>query len=246
MSGFVVRPEDVHGQSLVLRDAEACHLVRARRHRVGQEIGVIDGNGHFYQVCIAAIKRNEVSCKILVSREECGESSVQLSLAPALIKGQRFDYVVEKATEIGVARIAPLLTERGVVGPGSGKKLERWQRVARAAVKQCGRSRLPVIDPPGRLEEIMREFREQNDLVLMATPGDPDQGLRQCLAGGSAVRLGLLVGPEGGFSPAEQAQARACGVELFAWGKRTLRADTASIVLAALVLHEAEQAHAKE
>jgi len=241
MPGFLVRPEDVQDQSLVLRAAEACHLVQVRRHRVGQEIEVIDGSGRGYQVRIAAIERDAVFCEILARRQDCGESPVQLSLAPALIKGQRFDFVVEKATEIGVASIVPLLTERGVVKPGSGNKLERWHRLAQAAAKQCGRSRLPSIEPPAGLGEVIKTFKDQNDLVLMATPGLPDRSLKQCLEGKSCRRLGLLIGPEGGFSTAEQVRAREAGVELFSWGERILRADTASIVLAALLLNESEQ-----
>ena len=241
MPGFVVQPEDVQGESLVLRNGEAEHLVRVRRHRVGQEIEVIDGCGHFYRARIGAIARREVHCDILSCQEERGESPVRLSLAPALIKGARFDGVVEKATEVGVASITPLLTERGVVRPGSSNKLARWQRLVQAAAKQCGRSRWPALQPPGFLEEVVRAFTEHNDVVLMATPGVPG-GVRGCLAGKNAVRLGLLVGPEGGFSTAEQEWAREAGVTLFSWGERTLRADTASMVLAALVLYEAEQA----
>ncbi len=241
MANFVVHPDDVQAQSLVLRNAEVVHLVRVRRHRVGEEIEVIDGSGRFYQVRIATIERNKVYCEILDSREDCGESPVQLNLAPALIKGQRFDFVIEKTTEIGVVGIFPLCAERGVVKPGSVHKIERWQRLARAAAKQCGRSRMPSVHPPAVLEEVIEGFKEKSDLVLMAAPGIPEGELRQCLEGENARRLGLLIGPEGGFSPAEQVRAKDAGVRLFSWGERTLRADTASIVLATLLMHEAEQ-----
>ena len=241
MPAFLVRPEDVQDQRLVLRAAEVSHLVQVRRHRVGQEIEVIDGRGLSYHVCIAAIERDMVFCQILERREGSGESAVQLSLAPALLKGQRFDFVVEKATEIGVSRIVPLLSERGVVKPGSGNKLERWQRLAGAAAKQCGRSHLPAIELPAPFGEVIKTFREENDQVLMATPGLPGRSLRQVLKDGNCRRLGLLIGPEGGFSTREQELAKEAGVELFSWGERILRADTASIVLGALVLHESEQ-----
>ena len=241
MPAFLVCPEDVQDQRLVLRGGEVSHLVQVRRHRVGQEIEVIDGRGLFYHVRIVAIERDVVCCQILECREGHGESTVQLSLAPALLKGQRFDFVVEKATEIGVSRIVPLLSERGVVKPGSGNKIERWQRLARAAAKQCGRSHLPFIELPAPLGEVINNFREENDLVLMATPGLPDRSLRQYLKDGNCRRLGLLIGPEGGFATREQELAKEAGVELFTWGGRILRADTASIVLGALVLHESEQ-----
>ena len=241
MPAFLVRPEDVQDQRLVLRAAEVSHLVQVRRHRVGQEIEVIDGRGLSYHVCIAAIERDMVFCQILERREGSGESAVQFSLAPALLKGQRFDFVVEKATEIGVSRIVPLLSERGVVKPGSGNKLERWQRLAGAAAKQCGRSHLPAIELPAPFGEVIKTFREENDQVLMATPGLPGRSVRQVLKDGNCRRLGLLIGPEGGFATREQELAKEAGVELFSWAGRILRADTASIVLGALVLHESEQ-----
>ena len=241
MPAFLVRPEDVGGQRLVLRAAEASHLVQVRRHRVGQEIEVVDGRGLFYRVRIVDIEPDVVCCQILDRREGRGESMVQLNLAPALLKGQRFDFVVEKATEIGVSRIVPLLSERGVVKAGSGNKIERWQRLAGAAAKQCGRSHLPDIEQPAPLGEVIKTFREENDLVLMATPGLPDQSFRQYFKRGNCRRLGLLIGPEGGFAPGEQELAKEAGVGLFSWGERILRADTASIVLGALLLHESEQ-----
>ena len=242
MPSFLVRPEDVESGTLVLRDAEAQHLVRARRHRAGDEIDVIDGRGRFYRARITSTERGAVHCDVLACEEEVGESRVRLSLAPALTKGQRFDFVVEKATEVGVAHIAPVLTQRGIVRPRSENRLERWQRLAQAAAKQCGRSRLPTICRPEPLAAVFGRLKEQSDVVLMATPSGSEGALRPCLAGRRATRVGLLVGPEGGFSPAEQLHAQEAGAEVFCWGRRALRADTASIVLAALVLHEAEQA----
>ena len=246
MPSFLVRPEDVGARALVLRGDEAQHLVRARRHRVGDEIEVIDGCGRFYRARIAATERASVRCEVLAREEGVGESAVWLSLAPALIKGPRFDFVVEKATEVGVAHIAPVFSERGVARPRSDNRLDRWGRLVQAAAKQCGRSRLPTICRPGPLREVHADLTERNDVVLMATASGSERALRPCLAGRRATRVALLVGPEGGFSPAEELQAQAGGAQLFRWGRRALRADTASIVLAALVLHEAEQAFTGE
>jgi len=241
MPSFLARPEDVGEDTLVLRGEEAHHLVRVRRHGPGDRVEVLDGNGVFFEVCIAAVEEEGVVCRIVARREEHGESPVRLCLAPALVKGQRFDFVVEKATEVGVESIAPLLAARGVARPGATSKVERWRRLARAAAKQCGRSRLPQILWPAPLEEILGRFAEEGRLGLMAIPGEKRPSLRGCLTGRQPRRLGLLVGPEGGFTPEEEAQAQTAGIERFSWGNRILRADTASIVLAALVLHEAEK-----
>lgn len=242
MPGFWVEPGDVQEDRLTLRGEEAHHLVRARRHRVGDCIDAVDGLGSFFETRIVTIDKKEVVCRILSRRDGHGESPVELSLASALVKGQRFDFVVEKGVEVGVDGIVPLITSRGVVRPGSENKRERWKRLSRAAVKQCGRSRLPEIHPAAELGAVLDGWRREERLALMAVPGDRGEGLRSLLGEAETGRIGLLVGPEGGFTEKEEELAREKGAGFFSWGERILRADTASIVLAALVLYEAEQA----
>ncbi len=239
MASFLVEPADVQGAGLVLRGEEAHHLARVRRHRQGEEVEVVDGAGHWYQVCIETLGRDEVGCRILAAEEERGESRVQLTLAAALVKGQRFDFLVEKATELGVTALVPLLCERGVVRAGSEHKPARWEKLARSALKQCGRSRLPVLGPPTSLGEVVGEGRGGGAQVLLAVPAG-GQPLRGLLAREGLGRLVLAVGPEGGFTAAEVQAAQRGGARVFSWGNRVLRSETAGMVLAALILDEAE------
>ena len=241
MPAFLVEPGDVSAGSLVLRGEEAHHL-RVRRHRVGDRIDVIDGEGRYFGVLLEEMGRHEVSGKILWTEEERGESPLCLHLAAALVKGQRLDYAIEKATEVGVSSITPMTTSRAVARPGSGSKLDRWQRLAQAATKQSGRCRVPEIRPTSDFETILKEFERRCDLVLLGDPAG-GQALREALAS-SPIRLGLLIGPEGGFAPEEVAGAEAAGVRVFSWGCSTLRADTAAVVLSALVLEEGSRAQA--
>lgn len=239
MAGFLVDPADVQDGILILRGEEAHHLVRVRRYRQGEVVEVVDGAGNWYQVRIEHLDRGEVRAQILDHQGDRGESPVRLTLAAALVKGQRFDFLVEKATELGVAALAPLLTDRGVALPGSEHKPARWEHLARAALKQCGRSRLPRIAAPAAVGEVIRSGVEDGQQVLLAVPTGGEE-LRCCLEGCRAGRVILAVGPEGGFSPGEVAEARRQGARVFSWGKRVLRSETAGMVLAALVLHEAE------
>ena len=240
MPGFWVEPEDVGESRLVLRGDEAHHLTRVRRYGPGDEVEAVDGVGCCYRVRVERVALGAVEAEILARLPEKGESPVRLILAPALLKGQRFDLIVEKATEVGVAGIMPLFCERGVVRVGKERKIERWQRLAQAATKQCGRSRVPKIDAPRSLYELLGHLMTVCDTVLLATPGKSEQAFAIGQSKGAGASVGLLVGPEGGFTHDEVERARGAGVVSFAWGERVLRSDTAGIVLAALVLHAAE------
>ena len=246
MPGFWVDPEDVGDERLVLRGDEAHHLLRVRRYGPGDEIEAVDGVGCCYRVRIEQVGESEVEAGIVTRMPEKGESPVRLHLAPALIKGQGFEFVVEKATEVGVASIRPLAVERDVVGPGSQRKRDRWQRLARAATKQCGRSRMPLVGAPQSLGDVLAGLARDCDAIWLATPDGQVPATEAIAARGAVGAVGLLVGPEGGFTAAEVDLARAAGAVAFTWGDRILRADTAGVVLAALVLDGSEVASNKE
>ena len=238
MASFWVGKEDVLGDQLVLRGDEAHHLHKVRRQTVDDLIDVVDGEGNFYRVRLLEIQRDRALGEIVEHRVEVGEGPIKLILAPALLKGQRFDFVLEKATEVGVSAIWPLESERGVARTKSEAKMERWHRLVRAAVKQCGRSRFPVIDQPAQLVAVVERLVAACDVVFMGALGGQltEPWYSEKVSPKSSV--GLLIGPEGGFSSGEIAFARERGVSIFGWGERVLRADTASVVLAGLLLHE--------
>ena len=240
MPGFLVKPEDVNGSELVLKADEAHHLMRVRRRVEEDLIQVLDGNGHLFRARVLCAEESNVRCQILECTEEGGESPVRLHLATSMIKGARFDAVVEKGTEVGIASLSPFTSWRTVASSSSRQKQDRWERLVRAAAKQCGRSRLPPIFKPATLREVMQRLLRSCDCVLMATVDDSECDLKNALAGEPPTAVGLLIGPEGGFTQDEIEEAGARGIRTFSWGSRTLRAETASIVLAAIALHQAE------
>ena len=242
MPSFWVEQADVSAGELVLRGDEAHHLTRVRRCHPGDRITAVDGYGTFYQAVIEAADGDAVRCRIQQVHQGWGESPIRLCLAAALVKGQRFDLVVEKATEVGVHSIRPMVTARGVVKYGTDGKSNRWNRVARGAVKQCDRSCLPAIHAPRPLAEVLGELGALNYQLLLAAPGADRPPLDSFFVDWSQRDLALLVGPEGGFDAAELSLAEAAGGQVFAWGTRVLRAETACVALSALVLHEAEKA----
>ena len=234
MPSFLVDPADLTGDHAVLGNEEAHHL-KVRRYREGDRIDVIDGRGGFFEVLIERIGRDTVEGVILTRQVDRGECDVQLHLAAAVMKGhQRFDGLVEKVIEIGVASIRPMATDRGVALKSG--RTDRWKRLAQGAAKQCGRSRVPYVCDVTSFASALSALRECCDLVMVASPRSSTHPYKATRPSGNLAVVGLLVGPEGGFTSEEEEAAVAAGAEPFTWGERTLRSDTAAIVLSALVL----------
>lgn len=232
MPAFFVEPTDVAGDSLALVGEEARH-VRVRRCREGECIDAIDGRGMGYHVRIESMSADRVEGTIVARRPEWGESAVRLHLAAAVPKGARFDVVVEKGTEVGVAAIVPMLTERGVAKP-DGRRTDRWERLARAAAKQCDRSRVPDITAPVSLPVAAAKLAETCPRLLVAGAADGPE-LMSALPQGTGP-VALFIGPEGGFDPVEWRALLELGARSFTWGERVLRAETAAVVLSALAI----------
>jgi len=180
--------------------------------------------------------------RILETRENVGESGYRITLGQAVGKGRTFESVVEKGTELGVARFIPLSTDRVVVRPNSATvkaRRQRWQRLALSAMKQCGRSRWPEVEAPRSLQELRTEF-DRYDAVLLAWNPEEEMTVGEALsrAGfshGSSPSVLALVGPEGGFTDEEVRTALAAGARAVTLGPRVLRTETAGMVMVALV-----------
>ena len=231
MPAFLVDAACVREGGVVLGAEEARHL-RVRRHRPGDEVDVIDGEGTGYRICIQTIEEERATGRIVGRRSDLGESPVRLHLASALVKGQRFDLVVEKATEVGVASITPVTARRNVARPGG--RGDRWRRLAQSAAKQCGRSRVPRVSEPVPLPEAAGAMAAEGARLLVADPAAPGDLRSVCCPG--ARSAALFVGPEGGFAPEELDALGSLGARMFAWGNRRLRAETAAVVLSAMVI----------
>ncbi len=157
------------------------------------------------------------------------EPAIRLTLYLALVKGERFDWAVEKATELGVSSLVPLITSRTEVRHPGEERRVRWQRLAVAAAAQSGRVRIPRIEPPLDFARALEEAADFEQAFLLAPGGTP-------LEGPWAARVALLIGPEGGFSGEEVVQARASGLVLAGLGPRILRVETAALAALARIL----------
>ena len=217
-------PEPPIDGRLALEGEEARHLGRVRRVRIGELVEVFDGRGFATQAEVVGLGRDRVELAAVGDPLPDHVTPCRLTLATAVPKGERFDWLVEKATELGVARLVPIITERSVVDPREAK-LDRLHRVVVEASKQCGRNRLMQLDRPLPWEVFARHVVDRPR--LLAHPG----GL-PASAWPRARRLGavtLAIGPEGGFTDAETDAARALGWTPIGLGVTLLRIETAGL-----------------
>ena len=231
---FYAPPENFSAHTVTLTGDEHRHLVTVLRHKAGDRVTVVDGAGiAAIDSEIVAVGRTATHLKIHKRVRHRGEPFVHITLAPAIPKGSRFDWLVEKATEIGVSAFVPLLCKRGEVLAGAGK-IERWRHLAKAAMKQSCRSVWPAVSAPLRFADLCEKARGYN-LALLAheNGGDPLQERSQDLPPRQVL---LVIGPEGGFDESELALARESGFAFLGMGPRRLRSDTAAVVAVVKVL----------
>jgi 16S rRNA (uracil1498-N3)-methyltransferase len=217
----------------VLEADEARHLARVRRVGVGERVELFDGTGRTATGEVATIGRDRVELTIVGDGPPGRDLAGELILATAVPKGERFDWLVEKATELGVTRLVPIRAERSSVDP-RGSKLDRLRRVVVEACKQSGRARLMALDEPTDWADWLALGSAGAALCLLAHPGGGRVGEAEGfdLAAGVAV----AVGPEGGFTEAEVAAAVAAGYRTIGLGPTILRVETAAVAACAAVL----------
>jgi 16S rRNA (uracil1498-N3)-methyltransferase len=228
-------------RTVALSADEARHAHDVLRLGAGDEVFVFDGEGHEYRCVIRELTSRSAALNVVEQVHPASpDSPLKLTLAVALLKGEKFDLVVQKATELGVIRLTPLVTARADVRirePGDArKKADRWARIAFESAKQCGRAQLMLVDPPMNLNEFFRSITDvQLKLTYTARDGDPHADLARMDV--KDARLAAMIGPEGGWTDDELKQASANGCKIVTLGGRILRAETAAIAVASLLQH---------
>jgi 16S rRNA (uracil1498-N3)-methyltransferase len=217
------------GAEIALPEAAARHAVTVLRLQVGDTLNLFNGSGGEYSARLVAVSKREARVRLIEFLASERESPVTITLALGISAGERMDYSLQKATELGVAAIQPLATERSVVrlaGERADKRLAHWQHVVTAACEQCGRNRVPAIEACG-------DLRAGLNLAASNAPGvvlqpDAAESLGD-LARAAASSIAVAVGPEGGFDPAELELAARAGYRPVRLGPRVLRTETAGL-----------------
>ncbi len=225
-------------QFLELPEAAAHHAMRVLRLKSGEDVTLFDGQGGEFVARIVDTGR-VVRVELMEWRDIEREASFKVTLAQALPSADKMDWIVQKAVELGVARIVPLAATRSVVklaGERATRRVQHWQSVAVAACEQCGRNRVPGIAPLFDLRQwLSQHLHAQNEVSLLLAP-EATRGLGALMkAERTTMGVTLLIGPEGGWTEEEVVAALACGFEPVSLGSRVLRTETAGLAaLAAL------------
>lgn len=241
MHRFFISPEQIGPDRVMLQGDQARQICHVLRMRAGAEIVVLDNLGWEYDVRLTAVSPHQVRGDILAKREAGGEPACHITLYQSLMKREKFEWVLQKGTEVGVSRFVPLVTRRSLVQHVAikPKKMARWQKIITEAAEQARRGLMPELRPPLHWPEALAGL--DAEVALIPWEDAPESGLRQVLAGKRPSRVALFIGPEGGFAQEEVATAVAHNVQPVTLGPRILRAETAAIVTAALILHEVEE-----
>ena len=245
MRRFFINTDEISGRTVKISGSDAGHIINVLRLGAGDIISLCDGKGHEAEAVIRETCRGVVTADLRNDMifDETGSNIVDITLFQAVPKGDKMDFIVRKAVELGVNRVVPIVTRRTVVkidNFADYPKTNRWKRIAVEASKQCGRKVLPVVDAPASFETCM-EMAGKMDLCIIPYEKTERTGLKEVLREYSPAgkSTGVIIGPEGGFEPAEIETAVSRGLKPVSLGRNVLRTETAGMVAVSILMYEA-------
>jgi len=242
MPRFFVENENILGEKIVIGGEDAKHISLSLRARVGEKITACDGKGVDYECEISDITKNEVTLSVLEKKNSETEPDIEVTLYQALVKSDKFDFIVQKCTELGVTKIVPVVTDRCISKPDDAslaKKLVRWNKIAKEAAMQSGRGHIPTVENAVSFDEALAGLK-RTDCGFLCYESNPhtaiDEIYNKCKEKGSIKTCAFLVGPEGGISEKEAEKTMGEGISLASLGPRILRTETAPLCVMSAVM----------
>lgn len=242
MPKFFVNKEFIYNNRAEICGGDVSHIAKVLRLPVGSRITLCDGEGTDYEADITEIKKDLILLDI-VSEHPCDtEPKAEVTLFQGIPKATKMEYIIQKCTELGVMSIVPLMTKRTVVklenAQAEKKKIDRWNKIASEAVKQCGRGRIPKVSEVSEIKDICA-MANSFDLLLVAYEEETEVSLKSVLKSNSdAKKIGIIIGPEGGLERGEVERLTESGAKSVTLGKRILRTETAGHTVLTAVLYE--------
>ena len=233
----------LYNEEMYIEGVDARHISKVLRMQPGAQLQIVSDDGVSAMAEITAIDSERVTVRCLEKLAESHEPRVKLVLAQGLAKGEKMDFIIQKAVEMGAYSVIPVAMEHSVVrldGAKAAKKVERWQKIAESAAKQSKRDIIPEVQPVQSMAEMLAKCTCQTKII--AYECEDRMSLKAALRAGEAAggisELLLIIGPEGGISEAELEQARQAGAVPVSLGRRILRAETAGLVAISAIFYE--------
>jgi 16S rRNA (uracil1498-N3)-methyltransferase len=240
MDRFFVGQESLRGEEVVLEGQQAHQINNVLRKKAGEHIIVLDNFGTEYEIELKTIGGKKVTGQIKEKRKAEGEPAVEITLYQSLLSREKFEWVLQKCTEVGVKRFVPIETFRSIVRKESinANKIERRRQIIQEAAEQSGRGRIPELAQAINFEEAITKL-DGYDYKFMAHTQAEGKSLQQYLKDNKKnKRIALFIGPEGGFTENEVQSAKDNNIVLISLGRRVLRTETAAVVASSLILYE--------
>ncbi len=238
---FFISTSDIEDDQVRLNPEQSHQVCHVLRLRPGDTIVVLDDSGTEYDVTLTVVDRTETAGQVTSMRFARGEPKVELTLFQSLLAREKFEWVLQKGTELGVAQFIPVLAERSLVRTKTieDNKLDRWRRILAEAAEQSHRGRIPQLEPLLPFNDAVLRLGDF-DRCIIAAPSEKTVTLRDALKGitRSPASVAVMIGPEGGFTGEEIALASEKGAVQVGLGPRILRTETAATVACALILYE--------
>lgn len=241
MHKFFVPKNSICDNKVAIQGEDVKHIIKVLRLEKGAIISINNCEGQEYIGEIISTDKKEVLVNIKEEISLNNESPIDIYLFQGLPKSTKMDLIAQKATELGVKEITPVITERVVIKSeiGEYKKLDRWQRISLEACKQSKRSLIPIINSPIEFEKLLK-LLENMDLIVVPYENEEGYGIKNVIKNlhTEVKKVGIVIGPEGGFEEEEIRKLKALGAHIVTLGPRILRTETAGFVCASLIMYE--------
>jgi 16S rRNA (uracil1498-N3)-methyltransferase len=242
---FFIPPEWINERQVTLIEGTAHQIRHVLRMRAGDRLIVLDNSGWEREVELTRVAKSVVMGHVIEERLATGEPRTKISLYQGVLKAQKFEWVLQKGTELGLIEFIPVVCERSVIGDleDVDRKLGRWARIIREAAEQSGRGRLPMLRPATLYSQACQRAIRSGGLALVPWESEKSTSLKSALTAGEdeedrPFSISIFIGPEGGLTQDEMEAARRYGLRSVSLGPRILRAETAGVAAASAILYE--------
>lgn len=226
--------------TMIITGQDAHHILKVLRYQIGQKLIIVDPEHHVAEAEIIEVEANSFKIKCMATLDADTEPPIEVTLAQCLPKGDKLDFIVQKAVELGAVKVCPIVSENCVVKYDNDKKVKRqqkWQKIAYEASKQCGRTVVPEVMMITSLADFLAGL-DSAALLIFCYESEVERSIGSLLSGNAAQKIIVLIGPEGGFTPAEAALCADHGLQAVTLGPRVLRAETAALTALSIIMYQ--------